>query len=49
MCYSGALLVALIVLWPADLSGLGRLSIQLTMMLLLGSLVVREDHWFEPV
>jgi peptidoglycan/LPS O-acetylase OafA/YrhL len=43
-------LVLLIAAWPgADIAGLGRLCIQLTMMLLLGSLVVREDRWDRPL
>jgi peptidoglycan/LPS O-acetylase OafA/YrhL len=41
----GFFLILLIALWPGDISGMGRLSIQVVMMLLLGSLVVREDHW----
>jgi peptidoglycan/LPS O-acetylase OafA/YrhL len=46
----GAALVLLIAAWPgADIAGLGRLSIQFTMMLLLGSLVVREDRWDRPL
>jgi peptidoglycan/LPS O-acetylase OafA/YrhL len=45
----GAVLVALIVFAPADISGLPRLLIQLVMTLVLGALVVREDHWARPV
>ncbi len=41
----GALLLGLVALWPGDVSGAGRLSIQLAMMLVLGSLVATEDHW----
>ena len=44
-----AFLVALVIFSPADISGLARLSIQLAMTLLLGALVVREDHWARPV
>lgn len=39
-----ALLVTLIQFCPSDLRGLPRLTIQITMMMLLGSLVVHEDH-----
>ena len=46
----GTALFLLIAYWPGpDLAGLGRLCIQLTMMLFLGSLVVREDHWGRPL
>jgi peptidoglycan/LPS O-acetylase OafA/YrhL len=45
----GGVLLALIVCWPPDISGLGRLLIQLAMMLFLGALVIREDHWARPV
>ena len=45
----GAVLFALIVFWPGDISGLGRLLIQLAMTLALGAIVVREDHWARPV
>jgi peptidoglycan/LPS O-acetylase OafA/YrhL len=45
----GGLLLALVALWPGDISGTGRLSIQITMMLLLGTLVVREHHWARPL
>ena len=45
----GALLIALVVFSPADISGLARLLIQLAMTLVLGALVVREDHWARPV
>ena len=45
----GAILLALIVFLPGDISGLGRLSIQLTMMLVLGALAAREDHWCRPL
>jgi peptidoglycan/LPS O-acetylase OafA/YrhL len=45
----GGLLLALAGLWPGDMSGAGRLSIQLCMMLLLGTLVVREDHLARPI
>jgi peptidoglycan/LPS O-acetylase OafA/YrhL len=45
----GGLLLALVVLWPGDISGTGRLTIQLAMMLSLGTLVVRERHWARPV
>jgi peptidoglycan/LPS O-acetylase OafA/YrhL len=45
----GALLLALVVFSPADISGLARLLIQLAMTLLLGAVVVREDHWARPV
>ena len=44
-----AVLVALIIVSPSDISGLPRLLIQLTMMLVLGALVVREDHWARPI
>lgn len=37
-------LLVLLALWPADLSGMGRVLIQVNMMLLLGTLVVREDN-----
>ncbi len=47
--FLGALLLALASLLPDDFSGAGRLSIQITMMLLLGSLVVREHHWARPL
>ena len=46
---AGTLLLALVALWPTDLSGPGRLSVQLGMMLVLGTLVAREDHWLRPV
>jgi peptidoglycan/LPS O-acetylase OafA/YrhL len=45
----GGMALALIVLWPADISGSGRLLIQLSMMLFLGSIVIREDHGARPV
>jgi peptidoglycan/LPS O-acetylase OafA/YrhL len=45
----GAVLLALIACWPADISGLGRLVIQLAMMIFLATLVIREDHWARPV
>ena len=44
----GVPLLALIGLLPGDISGTGRLSIQITMMSLLGTLVVREHHWARP-
>src|SRR5262249_51324542 len=44
----GTILFLLIAYWPTNISGLGRLLIQGTMMLILGSLVVREDHWAWP-
>jgi peptidoglycan/LPS O-acetylase OafA/YrhL len=44
-----ALMLALAAFWPGDLSGPGRLSIQVSMMLALGALVVREDHWCQPL
>jgi peptidoglycan/LPS O-acetylase OafA/YrhL len=44
-----AALVALIELGPSDISGLPRLVIQLTMTLLLCTLVVREDHAAQPL
>jgi peptidoglycan/LPS O-acetylase OafA/YrhL len=40
----GGLLASLVAIWPGDISGAGRLLMQLSMMLLLGSLVIREDH-----
>lgn len=40
----GGLLLVLIAGWPGDISGMGRLLIQLSMMLVLGSFVIREDH-----
>jgi peptidoglycan/LPS O-acetylase OafA/YrhL len=43
------LLVALVVVWPGDISGLGRLSIQVTMMLFLGTVVVRDDNPCRPL
>jgi len=43
------ILVALVEFWPGDLSGLPRLLIQVVMMVLLGSLVVREDHSARPI
>jgi peptidoglycan/LPS O-acetylase OafA/YrhL len=45
----GAILLALIASWPGDLSGLGRLLIQVTMMMFLAALVVREDQWAAPL
>jgi peptidoglycan/LPS O-acetylase OafA/YrhL len=45
----GAVLFALVVFSPADISGLARLLIQLSMTLVLGALIVREDHWARPV
>ncbi len=45
----GGLLLALAALWPEDISGAGRLFIQLSMMLFLGTLVVREQHWARPL
>jgi peptidoglycan/LPS O-acetylase OafA/YrhL len=45
----GILLLALVALLPGDISGASRLSIQITMMLLLGTLVVREQHWARPL
>lgn len=39
----------LLALLPGDISGAGRLSIQIIMMLLLGTLVVREHHWGRPL
>ena len=45
----GAVLLALVAFAPGDISGLARLCIQLGMMLVLGALVVREDHWARPV
>jgi peptidoglycan/LPS O-acetylase OafA/YrhL len=44
-----AVLLALIIVSPSDISGLPRLLIQLTMTLVLAALVVREDHWARPV
>ena len=39
------LLLFLIAVWPSDISGTGRLLIQRSMMLVLGTLIIREDHW----
>lgn len=48
LMFGGGALV-LIIAWPADISGTGRLLIQLSMMLFLGSLVIREDQGARPV
>jgi peptidoglycan/LPS O-acetylase OafA/YrhL len=45
----GGLLLALVASWPGDISGLGRLLIQLSMMLVLGTLIIREDHGARPL
>ena len=45
----GAILIALLALSPADIQGAGRLSIQLSMMLFLGSIVIAENHWARPL
>ena len=41
----GMALAVLVGFSPADISGLPRLEIQIAMMLTLGTIVVREDHW----
>ena len=45
----GGLLIALAAMWPGDIRGTGRLLIQLSMMLVLGTLTIREDHWARPL
>lgn len=45
----GVALVILVGCSPADMSGLPRLSVQITMMLALGTIVVREDHWAHSI
>jgi peptidoglycan/LPS O-acetylase OafA/YrhL len=47
--FLGTLLIALIEFSPSDISGTGRLLIQLTMMMVLGAIVIREDHWARPL
>jgi peptidoglycan/LPS O-acetylase OafA/YrhL len=44
----GGVLIALIAIWPSDMSGAGRLLIQLAMVLVLATLIIREDHLARP-